>query len=71
MDLQLTDKTALVSGAHRGTGSEIARALAHEGARVLVHGFEAGQATHVVDEIRAAGGRADEVWGEDWDPNAL
>lgn len=64
MDLDLEDKVALVSGAHRGTGSEIARELAREGAHVLVHGFEPGQAKHVVDAIRADGGRADEVWGE-------
>ncbi len=64
MDLKLDDKTALVSGAHRGTGSEIARELAREGAHVLVHGFEPGQATPVVEGIREAGGRADEVWGE-------
>jgi NAD(P)-dependent dehydrogenase (short-subunit alcohol dehydrogenase family) len=64
MDLRLDDKTALVSGAHRGTGSEIARELAREGAHVLVHGFEEGQAAHVVDDIRAAGGRAHEVFGE-------
>ncbi len=64
MDLKLDDKTALVSGAHRGTGSEIARELAREGAYVLVHGFEAGQAAPVVESIRDAGGRADEVWGE-------
>ncbi len=64
MDLNLQDKVALVSGAHRGTGSEIARELAREGAHVLVHGFEAGQAAPVVEDIRAGGGRADEVWGE-------
>jgi len=64
MDLKLHDKTALVSGTHRGTGSEIARELAREGAHVLVHGFEAGQAAPVVAGIRESGGRADEVWGE-------
>jgi len=64
MDLDLHDKVALVSGAHRGTGSEIARELAREGAHVLVHGFEAGQARPVVESIRSAGGRADEVAGE-------
>lgn len=41
MDLQLEGLRALVTGAHRGTGSVIARRLAEEGARVLVHGFEA------------------------------
>lgn len=64
MDLSLRDRVVLVSGAHRGTGSEIAREFGREGAHVLVHGFEPGQAMHVVDDIRAAGGHADEVSGE-------
>lgn len=39
MDLQLSDKTALVSGAHRGTGNVIATTLAEEGATVALHAF--------------------------------
>ena len=39
MDLQLTHKTALVSGAHRGTGNVIATTLAEEGATVALHAF--------------------------------
>ncbi|MBX3495928.1 MAG: SDR family NAD(P)-dependent oxidoreductase [Parvibaculum sp.] len=64
MDLQLTGKTALVSGAHRGTGRAIAHALAREGAHVLVHGFEQGAADAVADEIRAAGFSAKGVTGD-------
>lgn len=64
MDLGLADKVALVSGAHRGTGRAIARELAQEGAFVLVHGFEPGQAAPVVDSIRTLGGRAEEVHGD-------
>ena len=64
MQLGLDGKVALVSGAHRGTGSAIARELADEGAHVLVHGFEPGQAEPVVASIREAGGRANEVSGE-------
>ena len=37
MDLNLSDKTALVTGANRGTGQIIASALASEGTRVIVH----------------------------------
>lgn len=55
MDLGLRDKVALVTGSYRGTGSGIAEALAREGARVLVHGFESGQAEPVVERLRAAG----------------
>ncbi|TXS95271.1 SDR family oxidoreductase [Parahaliea maris] len=39
MDLQLRNKTALVSGAHRGTGNVIATTLAQEGATVALHAF--------------------------------
>jgi len=39
MDLQLTHKAALVSGAHRGTGNVIATTLAEEGATVALHAF--------------------------------
>lgn len=64
MDLQLSGKTALVSGAHRGTGRAIAHALAREGAHVLVHGFEQGAADAVADEIRSAGFSAAGIAGD-------
>ncbi len=51
VDLELAGKTALVSGSYRGTGLIIAKRLAEEGARVLVHGLEAGQAQTAVAEI--------------------
>lgn len=38
MDLQLTDKLALVSGSTKGIGFAIAKLLAREGARVIVNG---------------------------------
>src|SRR6059036_3697779 len=38
MDLQLADKTALVSGSTKGIGFAIATGLAREGARVIVNG---------------------------------
>ena len=64
MDLGLTDKVALVTGSYRGTGVGIARALAGEGAIVLVHGLEAGQADEVANDITAGGGRAHVVVGD-------
>jgi 3-oxoacyl-[acyl-carrier protein] reductase len=64
MDVGLNGKVALVTGAYRGTGAGIARALAAEGALTLVHGFEAGQADPVVSAINDAGGRAHSVWGD-------
>lgn len=37
MELELENKVALVTGANRGTGAIIAKQLANEGARVIVH----------------------------------
>jgi len=64
MDLGLDGRTALVTGSYRGTGAGIARVLAAEGATVLVHGLEAGQADATLGEIAAAGGRALPVAGD-------
>jgi 3-oxoacyl-[acyl-carrier protein] reductase len=58
----LTNKTALVTGASRGMGRATALALAAAGAHVIVHyGRNASEAQAVVDQIRATGGRADAV----------
>jgi NAD(P)-dependent dehydrogenase (short-subunit alcohol dehydrogenase family) len=63
----LKDKVAVVTGAARGIGREIALLLAKEGARVVVNdygGSEAGSggtaapADEVVGEIKTAGGQA-------------
>ncbi len=55
----LTDKIALVTGASRGIGAEIARYLAAAGATVVVN-YHASQeaAQRVVADIEAAGGKA-------------
>jgi 3-oxoacyl-[acyl-carrier protein] reductase len=58
----LVSRTALVTGASRGIGRATARALAHAGARVIVHyGNSAKDADSLVAEIREAGGQADTV----------
>lgn len=55
---KLSGKTALVTGASRGIGRAAAVALAHAGARVLVHyGQAEAEAEAVVAEIKSAGGR--------------
>jgi 3-oxoacyl-[acyl-carrier protein] reductase len=59
---QLTNKTALVTGASRGIGRATAGALAAAGAHVIAHYIQAaGEAESLVAEIRAGGGRADAV----------
>lgn len=64
MDLRLAGRTALVTGANRGTGRAIAAALAREGARVALHGFELEAAEAAAAEIRAGGGEAYGVAGD-------
>lgn len=58
-DFDLHGKTALVTGARRGLGLEIARGLAAAGARVLVNGREASSLEGAAAEITAAGGAAE------------
>lgn len=64
MDLGLDGKVALVTGSYRGTGAGIARMLAADGATVLVHGLEHGQADETVSVITEAGGRCRAVTGD-------
>jgi 3-oxoacyl-[acyl-carrier protein] reductase len=71
MDLQLHDKTALVTGSSKGIGEAIAGALAREGATVIVHGRDRGQAARVVDAIVETGGRAYAVIGDLTDDDAV
>ena len=52
MDLQLKDKLAFVSGSTAGIGLAIAKALAAEGAQVVVNGRTEARVSQAVDEIR-------------------
>ena len=52
MDLQLTDKLALVSGSTKGIGHAIAKLLAREGARVIVNGRSDAGVGQALSEIR-------------------
>jgi NAD(P)-dependent dehydrogenase (short-subunit alcohol dehydrogenase family) len=58
MDLQLTGKRALVSGASSGLGAAIAKTLAAEGAVVVCNGRNAERTARTVAEIEAKGGKA-------------
>jgi 3-oxoacyl-[acyl-carrier protein] reductase len=56
MDLQLTGRTALVTGASVGIGRGIAKALAAEGVRVAISARRVEKLREVAAEIVAAGG---------------
>lgn len=60
--MMLTDKIAVVTGASRGIGREIAVTLASQGATVIVnYNGSAAKAEEVVAEIQAAGGKAEAI----------
>jgi NAD(P)-dependent dehydrogenase (short-subunit alcohol dehydrogenase family) len=67
MDLQ--GKRVVVTGAGRGLGRAYARAIAEEGAAVVVNDVEADLGREVVASIREAGGTAEAYQGrvDDWD----
>lgn len=58
MDLSLKDKVAVVTGAGRGIGREIAHTLAAERAKVVGNDFYEDRAKAITDEIKAFGGQA-------------
>ncbi len=55
MDLQLSGKTALVTGASAGIGTGVALALAKEGVRLAITGRNAAALGEVAGQIKAAG----------------
>jgi NAD(P)-dependent dehydrogenase (short-subunit alcohol dehydrogenase family) len=58
MDLQLNGKTALVTGGTAGIGLEIARALAREGASVIITGRDRAKLDSAIADIKVSGGAA-------------
>jgi 3-oxoacyl-[acyl-carrier protein] reductase len=65
MDMQLKDRVALVTGATRDVGREIALSLAAEGAAIAVHHRNsADEAEALVSDIRKQGGKAKAYWAD-------
>lgn len=58
MDLKLKNKCALVTGSTSGIGEAIAKTLAQEGVKVVVHGRREAEAKRVCQEITQTGGTA-------------
>jgi len=58
MQIDLSNKTALVTGASRGIGRAIAMELAQSGAKVMIHYHKSAQpAQQLADEIAGLGGQ--------------
>ena len=57
MKVDLTGKTALITGASRGIGAAVAKSYAAAGAKVILAARTVGALEALDDEIRAAGGK--------------
>lgn len=55
MELELTDRTAVITGAARGLGAATAQRLAREGARVVISDIDARGAEAAAKELTAQG----------------
>jgi 3-oxoacyl-[acyl-carrier protein] reductase len=71
MDLGLTDRVALITGASGGIGAAMARVFAEEGARVAL-GYHSAkdQAQRLADQISQAGGHALPLFHDLADPHS-
>ncbi len=67
MDLGLDGKTAVVLASTGGLGLAVARALAREGARVAISGRDPARLGRALAELKAAGGAAESLHGDELD----
>jgi 2-hydroxycyclohexanecarboxyl-CoA dehydrogenase len=58
MDLELSGKTAIVTGGASNIGKAITEGLIREGANVVIADVDAAQSNRVVDDIKSGGGKA-------------
>ncbi|HEY8396297.1 MAG TPA: SDR family oxidoreductase [Flavihumibacter sp.] len=70
MNLELQDKIIIVTGGAKGIGEGIVRVLAAEGAHPIIVGRDAGDNQKLVDELVAAGFKADQFAAELNEPGA-
>jgi 3-oxoacyl-[acyl-carrier protein] reductase len=70
MDLELSGRVCLVTGATRGIGLATARSLCAEGARVLLCGRDGAAAERAAAECARAGGRAEGIGADVTEPGA-
>lgn len=70
MNRLLDGKRAIVTGSTSGVGAAIARALASDGAAVLIHGRDVGRAESVAAELRGSGERAASITADLTQPGA-
>jgi NAD(P)-dependent dehydrogenase (short-subunit alcohol dehydrogenase family) len=71
MELRLSGKAAIVTGASKGLGRAIARELAGEGANVAMCSRDAGEIEAVAEELRASGGTVYAQAADVTDPAAV
>src|SRR5687767_12425211 len=57
-NMNLSQRTAVITGGSRGLGRALGQALARAGARVVLIAQQPGPLATAVEEIRAAGGEA-------------
>lgn len=69
--IDLSGRTVLITGASSGLGENFARVLAESGATVVVAARRADRLATLVDEIRAAGGKAFAVTMDVADPASV